>query len=109
MTKEEQGRINLFKLISCDQSEVTVSLVTEIFCQIFFSFFDVTETGKEAKAKLTEDEFVRFTTGFVNSFLSTLYANAGRDEKEQLKRMEVVAKVNKDVLVAVKEKREADA
>lgn len=101
MTKEEKGRIKLFDIISKDKNELTVADFTELFCGLFFTYFEQTKTGKIVKDKLTEGDFVAFTTGFINTMLSTLYINASKDEKEMEKRLNLVTKTNKDVISKV--------
>ena len=98
-TKEEQGRIALLDKIKADTNKIEVKEVSEIFVTLLFSYFKITKTGKKVADKLTEEERVSFMTGFSNSFLSSLYVSASKDEKEQLKRMNEANKANKDVLV----------
>lgn len=102
ISKKEQGRIDMLKVICKDQNEITVAEVTEIFCSLFGSYFDKSKTGEAVKAKLTEEEFVRFVNGFSISFLSSLYCSASKDGEQLEIRMELIQKTNDDILIGIK-------
>lgn len=99
----EQERIKLFEIITKDTNKIEVKAVVEVFASLFLRYFEVTKTGKAIKAKLTEDEYVSYVTGFINSFISSLYATASKDKKELKKRMDLIQKLNGDVLVSKEE------
>lgn len=102
MTKQEKGRIELVDKIKNDTNTLEVRDITQAFLEIFFGYFEISKSGSAIKKKLTEEEYVRYVTGFVNSFLSTIYVSASKDEKELKQRMEYVKKINKDVLIESK-------
>lgn len=102
ISKQEQGRIDMLKVIAQDENEIKVKEVTEIFCGLMGTYFDKTETGKAVKKKLSKDEFVRFINGISISFLSSLYCSASKDGEQLEVRMELIEKSNKDILVGIK-------
>lgn len=102
MSKEEEGRIKLFDIITKDKNKIMVKEVAQIFCTLFGEYFESTKTGKAVRKKLTEEEFIAYFTGFVNSFLSSLYASASKNEEEFKKRVNEVHEANQDVLVKQK-------
>ena len=103
MNKGEQNRIKLFEIITKDENEISVKNTVEIFAGLFLSYFENTKTGKAVKAKLTTDEYISYVTGFLNSFISSLYVTAAKDRTEQKERMKLVGELNKDVLVTMEE------
>lgn len=102
ISKKEQSRIDMLKVICKDQNEITVAEVADIFCSLFGSYFDKSKTGKAVKTKLTKDEFVRFVNGFSISFLSSLYCSASKDGEQLEVRMELIQKTNDDILIGIK-------
>ena len=99
----EQDRIKLFEIIKEDNNTLRVKDVVEVFSGIFLQYFEISKIGRTVKSKLTEDEYVSYVTGFVNSFLSSLYASASKNNKELKKRMDLISQCNKDVLITKEE------
>ena len=97
MTKNEAQRIKLLEIIKKDTNKVSVAEVVEIFCGLFFGYFDSTKTGRKVKEQLEEDAYISYCTGFCNTFLSSLYVNAAADDKEFAKRLSLVTETNKDL------------
>ena len=100
----ESKRLKLLEMVNNDVNDVIVNQVLEIFLGTFVPYFEKTETGKAVKAKLTEEEFMRFINGYTTTFLSSLFISAASSVEEYKQRLKVVTDINKDVLVSVEEK-----
>lgn len=103
MSTNEDKRIKLLDIITKDENKIEVKEVAEIFIGLFTQYFELTKTGKKVKDKLSKDEYVSYVTGFVNSYLSSLYASAAKNKKELKKRMDLIKQINEDVLVSMEE------
>lgn len=98
MAKNEQERIKFLSVLEKDTNEVTVAEVSNLFRGVVANLDKSTQTFKNVKEKLGEDQYIRMMTSLVNSFLSTLYINAGKDRKEQMERLDRVNKINEDLI-----------
>ena len=99
----EQDRIKLFDVIKEDKNKLPVSAVVEVFAGTFMQYFEVSKIGKTVKSKLSKDEFVSYVTGYINTFMSSIYATASKNDKELKKRMDFIQQCNKDVLITKEE------
>ena len=104
MNKEQQ-RIELLKKVTSDKNKIEVKLVSEMFAETIKMYFEQTQTGKAVKDNLTEAQYMRFLHGFTNSFLSTLYIHASKNQKEFDERLKYVTSVNDDLLAYCEKKR----
>ena len=102
----EKDRINLLQKCSEDTNVIEVRACTDIFITILMGYVEKTMTGQVLKKKLTQDEYVRFMTGLVNSLLSSLYASAANNPKEIKERMDFIAKANSDLVVKFEQIKE---
>lgn len=88
-----------------DENEIKVKDVVGFFLRSIMSYEDMTETGKETKRKLGEDQYAKFIDGFSFSFLCTLYVNAAKSEAEQRIRLEEARDAMGDALECINEIR----
>lgn len=101
MAKNEQKRINLLKKIRADKNTIMVKDVEEIFTSTLFLLLKETKTFARIKEKLGEAEMNCMVHSLANSFLTSLYCNAGKTKAEQLARTKEASEVNNDLLAAV--------
>ncbi len=112
MAKNEDKRIKLTEIICDDDSEITVGEAAETFLMMFSQYFELSENAKEIKRSVSFDTFVAFFTGFVNSYISTLYIAGSKDEEDFNKRMSLVDETNSDLKMKkaiVERRRKYDA
>jgi len=93
----ESKRIELLEIIKKDENVLRVGFVAELFGSTLDMLDKDTQTFKNIKEKLGEDQYIRMMTSLANSFLSTLYINGAKDNEEQFERLKLVNKVNKDL------------
>ena len=98
MAENEQKRICFLKVIKADKNEITVGEVANLFALTIGLIDKQTQTFKNVKEKLGEDQYIRMMTSLVNSFLSSLYINGAKNEEEQMKRYKEVKKINEDLI-----------
>ena len=98
MSKNENERIKFLSVLEKDTNEVTVAEVSDLFRGVVANLDKSTQTFKNVKEKLGEDQYIRMMTSLINSFLSTLYVNAGKDREEQIERLDRVNKINEDLI-----------
>lgn len=106
---QEQKRINLLDIASEDTNVIKVGEVMKIFSGILDTLVNSTNTFKEVKQKLGDDAYTKMLHSLINSFSSSLYITASKDEKEFEKRMTLVNDANSDLhatVALVKEKDE---
>lgn len=92
MAENEQKRICFLKVIKADKNEVTVGAVADLFASIVGLLDKQTQTFKNVKEKLGEDQYVRMMTSLTNSFLSSLYINGAKNTEEQMERYKTMKK-----------------
>lgn len=110
MGKNAEKRIELLEKIKNDTNTIEVRDVTEIFSGVLKMLSEHSVVYKKVKNKCSKDEWTAFLHGFINSFLSSLYASAGKDVKETKERTRYVAEVNSDVMLGfAASKKEYDA
>jgi len=103
MAKNENERIKFLKELEQDTNEITVAKVVYIFRSTLRILDSKTQTFKNVKKKLGEDQYIRMMDSLINSFLSTLYINAGKDKAEQKARFKKVNKINEDLTASIVE------
>ena len=97
--ESEMRRIELFEKASKDTNKVEAGKVVEMFRELIAGLQTNTKTFQMIKEKMGESNFIIFIHSFSNSFISTLYVNAGKDEQECLERLKYVDSVNGNLLV----------
>lgn len=95
----EKRRIELFEKARKDTNTVEAGKVVEMFRGLIAGLQTNTKTFQMIKEKMGETNFIVFIHSLSNSFISTLYVNAGKDEQECLERLKYVDSVNGDLLV----------
>lgn len=98
MAKNEQKRIDFLKVIGSDQNTLTVGQVADLFRGTLSLLDEKTKTFSNVKEKLGEYQYIRMMTSLANSFLSSLYINGAKDEKEQMQRLIEVNSINEDLI-----------
>lgn len=101
MTEQERKRIEMMDKITNDQNLLSVSDVCEIFSNTLSMQIKKTNTFKNVKKKLTEEEWIKFLSAIIVSFFSSLYCSAANDEEQFKERTKYVTEINKDILVGV--------
>lgn len=101
MDIQANKRLKLLELVKKDTNTVTVGEVAELFGAVIGQLEKHTNTFKETKAKLGEDGYVKFLHCIINSFTSSLYTSASKDEKEMEKRVKIVNDANRDLLIGM--------
>lgn len=96
-THAEQ-RIQMLNKVKKDTNKIQVKDVCEMLAETIQIYFKDTKSGRLVKEKLTEQEFTIFLHGFCNSFLSTLYVNSAKNQKEFKERLLYIDNVNADLL-----------
>lgn len=99
MAKNEQLRIQMLMKVKQDTNKIQVKDVCEMLAETVKIYFTGTKSGRRVKERLTEEEFTIFLHGFCNSFLSTLYVNSAKNQKQFEERLKYVENVNSDLLV----------
>ena len=102
MKKETDPHLQLLQKIKDDKSLISTSKVAEIFVAILSKYFEITKTGRAVRAKITEEEYIRFVNGFCDSFLTSIYVSSSKNKKEFDKRMAIADTVHNDTLVSKK-------
>lgn len=105
----EDKKIELLDRIKADRNTLTVATVAEIFVTTFFGCIEKTNSGKKIKEKLTEPEFVKFANGMTDSFLSSIYGSASKNEEEFQERIAFLEEVHADTEVRYAEKAKVQA
>lgn len=95
----EKRRIELFEKARKDTNTVEAGKVVEMFRGLIAGLEKNTQTFQRVKDQMGETNWVIFIHSLSNSFISTLYVNAGKDEQECLERLKYVDSVNGDLLV----------
>ncbi len=101
MAKNEQKRIDLLKKIRADKNTITVSEVEECFSGTISMLDKHTKTFARVKEKLGEAEYSCMLHSLINSFLTSLYCTAAKDEEEMEKRLAEANDTNSDLTVGV--------
>lgn len=95
----EKRRIELFEKARKDTNTVEAGKVVEMFRGLIAGLEKNTQAFQLVKKQMGETNWIIFVHSLSNSFISTLYVNAGKDEQEQLERLKYVDSVNGDLLV----------
>lgn len=95
----EKRRIELFEKARKDTNTVEAGKVVEMFRGLIAGLEKNTQAFQTVKKQMGETNWIIFVHSLSNSFISTLYVNAGKNEEEQLERLKYVDSVNGDLLV----------
>lgn len=102
MAQNEQKRINLLTKIESDSNTIKVSEVLQVFAGVTNLVINETKAAKNIKAHVTEDEFNAFLHSLINSFLTSLYVTASKNDKQREERMAEAKDTNSDLLIGIK-------
>ena len=89
----------LFRKIASDKNTIEVKEVVEVFVHIFDGVIAMSESFSPFRERMTTEEQNKLINCLTNSFLSSLWVTASKDERQFKERIAYVEEINKDVLI----------
>ena len=111
MTNAEK-RLKLLDKMKDDKNQLAVGEVIEIFGGCLDMQIKHSQTFKNVKKKLTQEEWDKFLHALSISFTTSLYCSASKNEEQLLERTKEVQDANSDILIGAalkQDKKGADA